>query len=246
MLRFVNICLVLGLVALAYVIYEVKYQARGLDEEIAGLSKDIEAERDGVAVLRAEWSLLNRPERIERLAQKYLKLAPARATQLVTLDTVSEGDFALARVKAADQTVAAASPTGAVPAKAAQAQTAPAATTSTETVLAATASTQPVPAVTAPAEKAAPATAALADAAPDKTATVETATVKTATVKTVLVKTAPVRAGRVKTVKTVPVKTVKTVPVRTVQAEAVSAASGPVKAIPAAALPPVTVSAPGE
>jgi cell division protein FtsL len=77
MLRFVNICLVLGLVALAYVIYEVKYQARALDEEIAGLSKDIETERDGVAVLRAEWSLLNRPERIERLAQKYLNLAAA-------------------------------------------------------------------------------------------------------------------------------------------------------------------------
>ncbi len=114
MLRFVNICLVLGLVALAYVIYEVKYQARALDEEIAGLSKDIEAERDGVAVLRAEWSLLNRPERIERLAQKCLKLAPARASQLVTLDTVSERDFARARVKAADQTVASAAPADAV------------------------------------------------------------------------------------------------------------------------------------
>ena len=78
MLRFVNICLVLGLVALAYVIYQVKYEARALDEEIATLGKEIEAERDALAVLRAEWSLLNRPERIERLAQKYLKLAPAK------------------------------------------------------------------------------------------------------------------------------------------------------------------------
>src|SRR5437773_413577 len=147
MLRFVNVCLVLGLVALAYVIYEVKYQARGLDEEIAGLSKDIEAERDGVAVLRAEWSLLNRPERIERLAEKYLKLAPARANQLVTLDTVSESDFALARVKAADQTVASAAPADAVSAKADQAETAPAATASTEAV----------PAGAASAEKTAPA-----------------------------------------------------------------------------------------
>src|SRR6185312_12820509 len=78
MLRFVNICLVLALVALAYVIYEGKYEARALDEDIGGLRKDIETERDGVAVLRAEWSLLNRPERIERLAEKHLKLAPAR------------------------------------------------------------------------------------------------------------------------------------------------------------------------
>ena len=93
MLRFVNICLVLGLVALAYVIYQVKYQSRALDAEIVTLGKQIDEERDGIAVLRAEWSLLNRPERIERLAQKYLKLAPARPTQLVTIDTVTRPRF---------------------------------------------------------------------------------------------------------------------------------------------------------
>jgi len=100
MLRFVNICLVLGLVALAYVIYQVKYQSRALDAEIVTLGKQIDEERDGIAVLRAEWSLLNRPERIERLAQKYLKLAPARPTQLVTIDTVSDRAFDRTRLEA--------------------------------------------------------------------------------------------------------------------------------------------------
>ena len=94
MLRFVNVCLVLGLVALAYVIYQVKYEARALDEEIVSLGKQVDQERDALAVLRAEWSLLNRPERIERLAQKYLKLAPTQPRQLVTVDTVSDRDFA--------------------------------------------------------------------------------------------------------------------------------------------------------
>jgi cell division protein FtsL len=93
MLRFVNICLFLGLVALAYVIYQVKYEARGLDEEIASLGKNIESERDGVAELRAEWSLLNRPERIERLAKKYLNLAPTTPQQLLALDTVTPRDL---------------------------------------------------------------------------------------------------------------------------------------------------------
>jgi cell division protein FtsL len=101
MLRFVNICLVLGLVALAYVIYQVKYEARALDQEIASLGKEIETERDALAVLRAEWSLLNRPERIERLAQKYLKLAPAQPRQLVTLDKVTDRDFDRARLEVA-------------------------------------------------------------------------------------------------------------------------------------------------
>ena len=101
MLRFVNICLVLGLVALAYVIYQVKYEARALDEEIASLGKEIDTERDSLAVLRAEWSLLNRPERIERLAQKYLKLAPVQPRQLVTLDSVTDRDFTRPRVEVA-------------------------------------------------------------------------------------------------------------------------------------------------
>jgi cell division protein FtsL len=94
MLRFVNICLVLGLVALAYVIYQVKYEARALDERLIVLQDEIEEERDALAVARAEWSLLNRPERIERLAKKYLKLAPAHPQQLVILDEVTERDLA--------------------------------------------------------------------------------------------------------------------------------------------------------
>jgi cell division protein FtsL len=111
MLRVFNICLVLGLVVLAYVIYQVKYEAKGLDAEIASLNKQIEAEHDSIAELRAEWSLLNRPERIERLAQKYLKLAPSKPTQLVTLDTVSDRDFNPARLEAAAQSAAEVKPT---------------------------------------------------------------------------------------------------------------------------------------
>jgi len=99
MLRFINICLVLGLVALACVIYQVKYQAKGLDAEIKALNGQIDEERDAIAVLRAEWSLLNRPERIERLSQKHLKLAPVKPVQIVTLDKVTDRDFDPARLK---------------------------------------------------------------------------------------------------------------------------------------------------
>jgi cell division protein FtsL len=109
MLRFVNICLVLGLVALAYVIYQVKYEARFLDERIITLNQEIDAERDALAVLRAEWSLLNRPERIERLAKKYLKLAPAGPQQLVTVDTVRDRDFERGQPDAAAKVAAEAS-----------------------------------------------------------------------------------------------------------------------------------------
>ncbi|HEX5930249.1 MAG TPA: hypothetical protein VFY74_00640, partial [Methyloceanibacter sp.] len=39
------------------------------------------------------------PERIERLARKHLKLGPARPTQIVTLDTVSDRDFDRSRLE---------------------------------------------------------------------------------------------------------------------------------------------------
>lgn len=118
MLRFVNICLVLGLVAIAYVIYQVKYESRALDAEIATLAKQIDEERDAIAVLRAEWSLLNRPERIERLAQKYLKLAPAKPLQLVTVDSVSDRDFDRTRVEEPKPVPVAAAPKPVKPAAA--------------------------------------------------------------------------------------------------------------------------------
>jgi len=109
MLRFINICLVLALVVLAYVTYEGTDKARALDENIDGLLKNIETERDAVAELNAEWRLLNRPERIASLAQKQLKLAPARPAQLVTLDMVSESDFERIRMEATDESIPAAS-----------------------------------------------------------------------------------------------------------------------------------------
>ena len=106
-MRFMNICLVLGLVALACVIYQVKYEARALDRRIAAIGKEIESERDAVAVLRAEWSQLNRPERIERLAKKHLKLEASTPRQLVSIDAVTDRDFDRSRK---DETPATAKP----------------------------------------------------------------------------------------------------------------------------------------
>jgi cell division protein FtsL len=102
MLRFVNVCLLLGLIALAYVNYEVKYQSRGVDHDIAQLNRQIEKERDNIAVLRAEWSLLNRPDRIEKLAKQFLNLQEVTPQQLLTLDSVTQQEF--------DQKVATAAP----------------------------------------------------------------------------------------------------------------------------------------
>lgn len=83
-MRIFNLLLVGCVVAFAYVIYELKYQTLELDDRAAELHQSIKAEREAIAVLRAEWSHLNRPERIEKLARRHLGLQPLKANQYVT------------------------------------------------------------------------------------------------------------------------------------------------------------------
>ena len=49
---------------------------------LAQKDRDIVREQDQIHVLRAEWAYLDRPERIEDLANKYLSLAAPKANQL--------------------------------------------------------------------------------------------------------------------------------------------------------------------
>ncbi|MHA1165888.1 MAG: cell division protein FtsL [Alphaproteobacteria bacterium] len=83
-MRIFNLMLAGCVVALAFVIYEQKYQSEALVVHVAELKQSIKSERDAVAVLRAEWSHLNRPKRIERLARKHLGMRPLKARQLLT------------------------------------------------------------------------------------------------------------------------------------------------------------------
>ncbi len=83
-MRIINLVLIGCVVALSFVIYQQKYQSQAMDRRIAELRQSIDGERDAVGVLRAEWSHLNRPKRIERLARKYLGLRPLKASQIMT------------------------------------------------------------------------------------------------------------------------------------------------------------------
>jgi cell division protein FtsL len=82
MLRVFNALLVIGVLAAAYLIYGLEHQRRAVELEIAGLKLRIAEERETAKLLEAEWSLLTRPDRIEHLARKHLKLAPMDLRQL--------------------------------------------------------------------------------------------------------------------------------------------------------------------
>ena len=55
-------------------VYRAEDAARHLDRELRDLQRRTEQARDRTQVLKAEWALLNEPERLRQVAQKYLPL----------------------------------------------------------------------------------------------------------------------------------------------------------------------------
>lgn len=88
-MRFLSAFLISGLLGLTYGIYQIKYDTRDQDIRVAELRRTIQEERDSVAILRAEWSHLNRPERVERLARKHLGLEPLKSQQIMSSEQLA-------------------------------------------------------------------------------------------------------------------------------------------------------------
>jgi cell division protein FtsL len=91
MLRLLNIVAVLLLVGSAVYAYSIKYQTSYRAEQIAKTKIEIRQERDAIAVLRAEWAYMTRPERIQQLADAYLPgMKQLEATQIVAAQSLPE------------------------------------------------------------------------------------------------------------------------------------------------------------
>ena len=91
MMRTVNITLVLAALVMAFALYKVKYDALDSVREIAALKVDIAREKEAINILRAEWSHLNQPERVERLSKKYIGLDMLNANQILRMNELPEG-----------------------------------------------------------------------------------------------------------------------------------------------------------
>lgn len=59
-------------------------------EKLSALEKNISTEDESLRVLSAEWSYLNKPERLEKLARQHLKLEPMKGRQFVTLQNLPD------------------------------------------------------------------------------------------------------------------------------------------------------------
>jgi hypothetical protein len=63
---------VISLVFLGVCVSRMKYEVVFLRKTLKTINRDIEISSDNIKVLNAEWNYLNNPERLKRLARKYL------------------------------------------------------------------------------------------------------------------------------------------------------------------------------
>ncbi len=73
-------------VATAVGLFTVKYKVQDLEEKIDRTNQKIIESQQATHILKVEWAHLNEAERIEKLAQKHLKLEPANIKQVTRLD----------------------------------------------------------------------------------------------------------------------------------------------------------------
>ena len=90
MLRVFNIGLVLASLIAAGMLYNMKYEVQSYRLVVKKLEWQLAYEREAIQVLKAEWSYLNRPERLQRLAEQYTELRPVKMEQIVTLEGLPE------------------------------------------------------------------------------------------------------------------------------------------------------------
>jgi hypothetical protein len=81
--------------------YNLKLNTRALEAEARELVNTLQDEGDFLALMRAEVSYLSRPERIEDMARKTLKLEPIASTQLVSWSAMAPGSSAAAQTSSA-------------------------------------------------------------------------------------------------------------------------------------------------
>ncbi len=89
MLKFVNSLLVLGLLGAAFVVYSLEYSIKQDERLIAKAKSDARQTRETIKLLNAEWSMLTRPDRLQRLAKQHLNLQPVRADQMVKPEVIA-------------------------------------------------------------------------------------------------------------------------------------------------------------
>jgi hypothetical protein len=96
MRRFSTLIWMLVIVGAAFMLYMVKYQVQSLRQQVADTSHQLEAEKEALHVVAAEWAYLNRPERLQALANQYLSSTSVTADQVAEIEALPDQKQTLA------------------------------------------------------------------------------------------------------------------------------------------------------
>ena len=86
MIRFGLVIWLIVATGVAVGLYHINYEVEALEAELDQVREDITHERERLDVLEAEWSYLNRPSRLARLARKHLNMETLAPEQIVRID----------------------------------------------------------------------------------------------------------------------------------------------------------------
>jgi cell division protein FtsL len=111
MIRPGTVLWLLLVIAVGYAMFQVKYEVMQQEETLGRLNKEIADSREQIRMVDAEWSYLTRPDRLRRLATRYLNLTPIAAAQIAALNTVPERPDAPAALVLKPNAAAPAQPT---------------------------------------------------------------------------------------------------------------------------------------
>jgi hypothetical protein len=81
---------ILLLIGSAVYVYKVKYDTMALTSEVARLNRLIATEQDRIAFLKAEWQGLNRPDRLQKIADSNPDLVPLGTQQIIRWQDVPD------------------------------------------------------------------------------------------------------------------------------------------------------------
>lgn len=102
LLRILHLVVLAALVLAAADVYKIKYASTLEAQGVTRMRAEIRREQDLIVQLQAEWGRLERPSRIQELAQRHLKLKSLDARQLDTLNGLPERPVELVPAGTAD------------------------------------------------------------------------------------------------------------------------------------------------
>ena len=89
-MRIIHLLVIAALVFAAAHVYRIKMESTARTERVLRLHAEVREQRDAIAALRAEWSKLDAPLRLQGLAERHLSLKPVTATQFDQLKTLPD------------------------------------------------------------------------------------------------------------------------------------------------------------